>query len=120
VIVRAAKQHGLGERDAPGDYDDGRLVIRAQRYLALGDGEPIPFTTRELGLLVELFRHEGQIRSREQLIKAVWGPWAKIALRSVDVLVARTRSKLDAALPDLSYIHSYHGHGYDFAKDKAY
>jgi DNA-binding response OmpR family regulator len=118
--VRAAEQHGLGELDPPPDYDDGRLEIRPRRFLALADGEPVQLTTRELALLVELRRHESVIRSREQLRAGVWGEDADVSLRSVDVLVARVRSKLDDALPDLSYIHSYHGFGYDFSRDKAY
>ena len=120
MIIRAGEQQGLGELNPPSDYDDGRLVIRPRQYLALADGEPIPFTTRELGLLVELSRHEGRIRSREQILRVVWGRDSDVSQRSVDVLVARVRSKLDLALPDLSYVHSYHGLGYDFSKDAAY
>lgn len=114
MIIRPTEQRGLSASNAPSDYDDGRLIIRPTHYLAFADGKALSLTMRELGLLVELSRHVGSIRSRKQLVKAVWGPSADISPRAVDVIVARLRAKLDDALPDLSYIHSYHERGYGF------
>jgi DNA-binding response OmpR family regulator len=119
MIVRAGKQRGLGSWDPPADYDDGRLLVRPRDYLAFADGEAVNFTMRELGLLVELYRGAGKIRSRVELRDAVWGE-GTVAARSVDTGIARLRSKLDLVLPDLSYVHSYHGAGYDFFQDDAY
>jgi DNA-binding response OmpR family regulator len=120
VIVRPGKQRGLGEYDPPEDYDDGRLSVRPRDYLAFADGEAIHFANRQLGMLVELYRTEPRIRSREELRTAVWGPSATVSLRSVDVVVKRVREKLDLTLPDLSYIHSFHGLGYAFYQKDFY
>lgn len=47
------------------------LDIDGQR--ATWQGQPLALTRRELGLLAELLRQPGRVRSRDALLAAVWG-----------------------------------------------
>jgi len=102
------------EIEAIPDYDDGRLAIRPERFLVYAHGEMLELTVREFSLLVELRRHSGHTRTREQLIAAVWGPDEAVSNRAVDVHVKRLRDKLEAAIPDATYIQTTWGRGYGF------
>ncbi len=96
------------------DFDDGRLTIHPQRFLAYGDGRPLDLSVRELVLLVELRRYFGRTRTRGELVEAVWGEGEQVSSRAVDTLVARLREKLEKAVPGVAYIHTNHGIGYGF------
>lgn len=114
MIARAEVQSRLEKLQAVPDFDDGRLTIHPERLIAYADGRALQLSGREMTLLVELRRHAGRSRSREELIKAIWGPEKQALPRSVDVLVARIRNKLESAIPGVSYIRTCHGRGYTF------
>lgn len=102
------------EIEAVPDYNDGRLAIHPERFLVYAQGRMLELTVREFSLLVELRRHAGHTRTREQLIAAVWGPGEAVSNRAVDVHVKRLRDKLEAAIPDATYIQTTWGRGYGF------
>ncbi len=116
MIARAEVQSRLEELQAVPDFDDGRLAIHPERLIAFADGRALQLSGREMTLLVELRRHAGRSRSREELIRAIWGPEKRAHPRSVDVLVARIRTKLESAIPGTSYIRTCHGRGYTFGR----
>jgi two-component system, OmpR family, catabolic regulation response regulator CreB len=101
----------------PPDYDDGRLQIRAADRVVLTDGRHLQLGPSQLGLLVELLRHQGRPRSREQLLAAVWGPSAEAGPRAVDVAIARLRAQLRRRIPGVGYIHTDFRNGYRFARE---
>ncbi len=47
-------------------------------------GRPLNLTRREFGLLADLLRHRGRIRSRDDLLGAVWGTDSDSTDRTVD------------------------------------
>jgi DNA-binding response OmpR family regulator len=108
---------GLGNEDPCPDYDDGRLAIRPRDYVASIDGHTIAIPVRELALLAELARHSGRVRTREQLLAAVWGDHEVATVRTVDTAIARLRSTLQQAIPAVSYIHTHIKVGYRFEPD---
>ena len=68
---------------------------------------PVPLTTTEFRLLIDLARNAGIVRSRPALLSDVWGyEWAGDT-RLVDVHVLRLRGKLG---PDV--IETVRGIGY--------
>lgn len=109
-----ARHRLLREIEAVPSYDDGRLEIHPGKFLVYGDGRLLELSSRELALLVELRKYPGRTRTREELIEAVWGQPGRVSPRSVDVLILRLRDKLEAAVPDVQYIHTSHGTGYGF------
>jgi DNA-binding response OmpR family regulator len=79
------------------DPDAGR-VTRA--------GREIPVTATELRLLHDLVAHRGRVRSKSQLLGAVWG-W-EYDLNVVEVHVSALRRKLG----EPRVIHTVRGQGY--------
>ncbi len=92
----------------------GELEIRLREGLVRTAGGVLTLSVREFQLLAALARRAGGILRRDELYRAVWGAELRPGDRSVDVYVSKLRSKLDAAMPDQSYIHTHPGFGYRF------
>ncbi|MEO7885768.1 MAG: two-component system response regulator CreB [Polaromonas sp.] len=73
---------------------------------------PLDLTRREFGLLTELLRHRGRIRSRDDLLGAVWGADSDSTDRTVDTHIKTLRAKLQEAAPEHDYIVTHRGMGY--------
>jgi DNA-binding response OmpR family regulator len=96
----------------------GQLEIRPDEFTATAGGVSLSLTVRELELLTALARREGRIVTRQELYAVVWGGGYTRADRSVDVYIAKLRTKLEEALPGWSYIHTHFGFGYRFAPER--
>jgi DNA-binding response OmpR family regulator len=90
----------------------GPLQILPDEHLARAGDRALMLSIRELRLLTELARRADRIMSREELFGLVWGREMRPGDRSVDVYVRKLRVKLEAALPDFSFIHTHFGFGY--------
>ncbi len=75
---------------------------------------PVALTSIEYKLLVALARTPGKPQSREQLNGEVQSGRYRPLDRTVDVQVARLRSKLREAAPDADWIVTVRGEGYVF------
>jgi DNA-binding response OmpR family regulator len=95
----------------------GPLQIVPDEHLARAEGRALMLSIRELRLLTELARRADRIVAREELFRLVWGREMRVRDRSVDVYVRKLRVKLEAALPDWSFIHTHFGVGYRLAAD---
>lgn len=80
------------------------------------DGRELALTLREFDLLTFFLRHPGQVFTREELMREVWG-WDFGDLSTVTVHVRRLRGKVetDAARPQL--IQTVWGVGYRLDPD---
>jgi DNA-binding response OmpR family regulator len=96
----------------------GPLQIIPDEHLARAEGRALMLSIRELRLLTELARRADRIVTREELFRLVWGREMRVRDRSVDVYVRKLRVKLEAALPDWSFIHTHFGLGYRLAADQ--
>lgn len=92
----------------------GELEIRVGEGLVLATGRALTLSVREFELLVAMASRSGAIITREELFAAVWGRDLRHGDRSVDVYVSKLRTKLEAAMPDRSFIHTHPGFGYRF------
>jgi len=71
-----------------------------------------PLSAAQFRLLWALYREQGKIVSREDLIRAIWGEEAVgISSQALDALVRRLRDRLAAADPTHAYIITVRGHG---------
>lgn len=95
----------------------GPLQIVPDEHLARADGRALMLSIRELRLLTELARRVDRIVSREELFALVWGREMRPRDRSVDVYIRKLRVKLDAALPEWTFIHTHFGFGYRMAAE---
>jgi len=81
------------------------LRIHPGRFVAELNGEPLPLTRREYGLLLFLADHPGRVYTRPQLLRAVWEQELVSGVRTVDVHVRRIRAKLGDAGPVIGTVH---------------
>ncbi|WP_443072646.1 winged helix-turn-helix domain-containing protein [Streptomyces sp. RPT161] len=72
------------------------LTVDTERRVASIDGRVLKLTYLEFELLAHLVVHPRRVHSRAQLIAAVWNQPAVGDTRTVDVHIARLRSKLGA------------------------
>ncbi len=91
----------------------GDIEIDLGRRAVTRAGLPIELSPREYSLLETLVRHKGQVLSREQLLRRVWGSETDPTGNVVDLYVHYLRKKLDSDLPSTpSLIRTVRGFGY--------
>ena len=90
----------------------GDLEIDLERYEARRAGQPLPLTTKELGLLVALARHPGRLVRREDLAEEVWGAGLWPVNRSIDVHMSSLRRKLGESSRAPRHVQTVHGLGF--------
>ncbi|MDQ3285296.1 MAG: winged helix-turn-helix domain-containing protein, partial [Actinomycetota bacterium] len=76
-------------------------------------GEPLSLRLKEFELLRALASQPGELKSREELAKEVWGHAAVGASRTIDVHIRRLRATLEDE-SDHEYIQTVRGLGYRF------
>jgi len=94
----------------------GPVSLDREGHRAFVDDEEISLTPLEFRLLEVLMERRGRVQSRRQLLQSVWDTDARIETRTVDMHVARLRSKMGDAG---ELIETVRGFGYRFqALDK--
>ena len=94
----------------------GGLVLEPDNRALYVDGESVALTQQEYELMLYLVRHAGNLVTRKELLREVWGFEADTeASRTVDYHIRSLRKKLgdDAANP--RFIETVHGSGYRLA-----
>ena len=94
------------------EYED--LVLDPDRYELTKRGEIIDLTVREFELFKYLIMRQGQVISREELLRDVWGYEYYGDIRTVDVTIRRLREKIEDQDGDPKYIRTKRGVGYYF------
>jgi DNA-binding response OmpR family regulator len=89
----------------------GRLKIDLESKLAYIDGEKVVFSKKEFEVISLLASNPGKIYSREDLITELWKDAPYVLDRTVDVHIARIRSKLGTCK---GYLVNRSGYGYIF------
>jgi DNA-binding response OmpR family regulator len=90
----------------------GDLWLDTKNFTARVKGEPLNLRLKEFELLMALASHPGELKSREELAKEVWGHAGVGSSRTIDVHIRRIRTSLSAS--DYEYIHTARGLGYRF------
>lgn len=94
---------------------DADIVIDPARRFVTVRGAELVLTRRELDVLIALASHLGVVRTKSQLLDAVWGDEAQVDGEVVTVAVSRLRRALaGAGVPDA--IETLRGIGYRFAR----
>jgi two-component system catabolic regulation response regulator CreB len=81
-------------------------------------GRPLNLTRREFGLLADLLRNSGRIRSRDELLNAVWGTDSDSTDRTVDTHIKTLRAKLQEVTRGQDCITTHRGMGYSLDVDR--
>jgi len=96
----------------------GDLQLDTKNFTARVRGEPLDLRLKEFELLAALASAPGELKSREELAKEVWGHAGVGSSRTIDVHIRRIRAALEAR-SSYRYIHTARGLGYRFeAKPK--
>ncbi|WP_243357945.1 response regulator [Fundidesulfovibrio terrae] len=113
LILRArAVLKRLGSDSAPKQVlrRDG-LSVDLDAHRAESQGTEIALTATEFKLLAELFKSQGRVLTRDQLLNTVWGYEFEGYARTVDTHVRRLRQKLG---PYSALVETVRGVGYRF------
>ena len=90
----------------------GDLWLDTKNFIARVKGETLNLRLKEFELLMALASQPGELKSREELAKEVWGHAGVGSSRTIDVHIRRIRTSLSAS--DYEYIHTARGLGYRF------
>jgi len=92
----------------------GNLEINFKKYEARKKGNPLKLSPREYELLKCFIEREGEIVSREELLKQVWGYDSFPNTRTIDTHIAKLRHKIEDNAEEPKLIVTIHGIGYKF------
>jgi DNA-binding response OmpR family regulator len=92
---RASATHGAAQTDSS---SLGRLRVDLARWRVTVDDKPLDLTPTEFQLLVFMARRPGEIISRQELARGVWGDESMSRSRTIDAYVRRISSKLSGSL----------------------
>ena len=95
----------------PDMIECGRLKIDLESKMAYIEDRKITFSKKEFEILALLASNPGKIFSREDLINELWKDAPYVLDRTVDVHIARIRSKLGECK---TYLTNRSGYGYIF------
>jgi DNA-binding response OmpR family regulator len=92
--LRLARARTGAENRPRGALIIGALIIEPSTYTAQLPDRSLDLTYKEFELLKYLAQHAGQVRTRSQLLHAIWGYDFFGDTRTIDVHVRRLRAKL--------------------------
>ena len=102
--------------DEPVLLSKGGVVLDRSRHQVMVDGGAADLAPREFALLAYLMGHSGHVRSREQILQAVWGEEEYLDERTVDVHIRWLRTKIEADPSHPVRLLTVRGVGYKFAE----
>jgi DNA-binding response OmpR family regulator len=103
--------------EAPERFRIGQVEIDPGRYEIERGGECLPLTSREVGLLLLLFRRRGKNVSRGEILREVWGLRPDTKTRVVDTFVHRLRKLIEPDPARPRYLISVRSLGYRLETD---
>lgn len=73
-----------------------KINLSSQRVgiFLLNQFRPVELSSKEFGILTFLARHPDQVKSREEIISAIWGYGFSISDRTIDSHISRIRKKI--------------------------
>jgi two-component system alkaline phosphatase synthesis response regulator PhoP len=110
--VRAQLRRGTVQPHAADAFMLGDVRVDLRKELVTRRGHPVEMSTREFELLRYFLSHRGEVVSREQLLRDVWGYNQVVVTRTVDTFVAKLRVHIEATPHEPRYLVTVHGSGY--------
>jgi DNA-binding response OmpR family regulator len=117
VLRRTQSGAKAGNGDRPGvsgvmTFPD--LVVDWRRFTITRDGAETQLSRYEAEILRMLVEHRGEVVSRQDLLRKVWGYVHLPTTRTVDNHIARLRKKLERDVENPVHVVTVHGLGYRF------
>lgn len=95
-------------------YTCGELSLHAAGMKLFEGEKEIPVTAAEYALLLAMFRHQGQVLTREQLIELAYGNEYEGYDRNIDSHIKRIRQKIEKDPKNPKVLVTKYGAGYVF------
>jgi len=111
AVLKRTEKKTEAVNDSGNVIKAGEVRIDIVRKLVYVSGEQVVFSKKEFEVLSFLASHQGEIFSREDIIDELWKEAPYVLDRTVDVHIARIRSKLGSCK---NYIVNRTGYGYVF------
>lgn len=120
IMELISRIKALLRRSAPDDEAEtavcaGSIKIYPSRHEVFSEAEPVSLTLKEYELLLFLVKNKGEVYSRDELLKQVWGYDFTGESRTVDVHIRTLRAKLGSSGEMLKTIR---GVGYKAGDEK--
>ena len=113
--TQAGAKAGVGDRSTTaGVMKFPELVVDWRRFTIVRDGEETQLSRYEAEILRMLIEHRGEVVSRQDLLRKVWGYVHLPTTRTVDNHIARLRKKLERDVEKPVHVVTVHGLGYRF------
>lgn len=109
AILKRTEGHDAAAGDGP--LAHGRIRLDRATHAVSVDGAPVPLTALEFEIVAALLTRPAMVYSREQLMKAAYGPGIHVADRTIDSHVRNIRAKFTAAGCD-TVVTTVHGVGF--------
>ena len=90
------------------------LTVDWRRFTVTRDDDEVQLSRYEAEILRMLIEHRGEVVSRQDLLRKVWGYVHLPTTRTVDNHIARLRKKLEADVENPVHVVTVHGLGYRF------
>ena len=120
----ALRRHGLSEgpatspRAPAGTLRLGACTVDFDAMLIKGPGDrEATISPKEAAILQVLWQHAGKVRSRDQILDAVWGRIESTLHRTIDSHVRNLRKKIEPEPKAPRYLRTAHGVGYRLTLD---
>lgn len=82
------------------------LDLSSRSISCINDNKNIDLSTKEFAILVYLARHIEQVKSRQDIINAVWGQGCHMTNRTIDSHICRIRKKIASDILNIEAITS--------------
>jgi DNA-binding response OmpR family regulator len=115
--IRAVLRRGGSPAPGAGPPDireGGAIRMDLRRHLAFKRDTELQLTSTEFQILALLLKRPGEVISRDEFLKEIWGEDVYVTHRTVDTHVAALRKKIEDDLEQPSYILSVRNVGYRF------
>jgi DNA-binding response OmpR family regulator len=118
LLRRATRPNGesrLVAPESPSGFGDVR--VDPARHTVTRRGAAVSLRPKEYDLLVALLRRNGQVATRIELLKEVWGYDDSVMSRTVDTHIAELRRKLESDPANPKHILTVLKTGYRLSRD---
>lgn len=110
--IRAQMRRTIAQPESRDEFAFGDIRVNTRNRLVTRKGHRLEISNREFDLLRYFLAHRGEVVSREQLLRDVWGYNQVVVTRTVDNFVAKLRCQVEPKPHDPRYLVTVHGSGY--------
>jgi DNA-binding response OmpR family regulator len=114
VLRRSPPSEEEGATDQAAVHRFQDLIVDFKRFTVTRDGEEIQLSRYEAEILRVLVERRGEVVSRQDLLRRVWGYVHLPTTRTVDNHIARLRKKIERDVEAPIHVVTVHGLGYRF------